>query len=170
MSAASRRARAAAVRGLRAGYVSRVLAAGVDFVVVGVLLFAILVAFAAVRYFFDGTFEMPHFHAVFSAVAYPVVAVIYLTVGWAATGRSVGKELLGLRVVRDNGGTLGIVRAAARAVICVTFAFVSLFWVVFSRRNAAVHDLVLRTSVVHDWTPVREEPMLRVGIPGGEPA
>ena len=174
MSAASRRARAAAVRGRRAGYISRLLAAGVDFVVVGVLLFAILVAFAAVRYLFDGTFEMPHFRAAFSAVAYPIVAILYLTVGWAATGRSVGKEMLGLRVVRDSGEPLGVVRAATRAVICVTFAFVSLFWVLFSKRNAAVHDLVVRTSVVHDWAPVRDLPLeeippVSLAIPEGEP-
>ena len=43
MSAATRRARAAAVRGRRAGFVSRALADGVDFFVVGLLLFGALV-------------------------------------------------------------------------------------------------------------------------------
>jgi uncharacterized RDD family membrane protein YckC len=169
MSAASRRARAAAVHGRRAGYLSRVLADGIDFLVVGILLFGSLVTFAAVRYLIDGEFEMPHFRAVFSAVAYPVIAMLYLAVFWTATGRSVGKEMLGLRVVRDDGSPLGILRAALRAVICVTFAFVSLIWVVFSKRNAAVHDLVLRTSVVHDWTPAREPQSVSIAIPEGEP-
>jgi uncharacterized RDD family membrane protein YckC len=132
-------------------------------------LFGALVAFAAVRYLVDGTFEMPHFRAVFSAVAYPVVAMLYLTVFWSATGRSVGKEMLGLRVVRDDGTRVGVLRAAARASICVTFAVVSLFWVVFSKRNAAVHDLVVRTSVVHDWAPARSVPPVSIAIPEGEP-
>ena len=170
MSAASRRARAAAVRGRRAGYVSRVLAAGIDFLTVGVLYFSILVAFATVRYLVDGQFEMPRFSAVFSAVAYPFVAILYLTAFWTVTGRSVGKELLGLRVVRDDGTRVGVIRAAARAVVSVVFAFVSLFWVLFSKRNAAVHDLVLRTSVVHDWSTAHDVKPVSIPVPEGGPA
>ena len=54
-------------------------------------------------------------------------------------------------------------------MICVTFAAISLTWVVFSKRNAAVHDLVMRTSVVHDWAPAREVPSVSLPIPQGEP-
>ena len=59
MSAASRRARAAAVRGRRAGLVSRAVADGVDFAVIGLLLFGILFAFAAVRYFVETNGSKP---------------------------------------------------------------------------------------------------------------
>jgi uncharacterized RDD family membrane protein YckC len=168
VSASSRRARAAAVHGRRAGLISRVMADGIDFFVVGLLLFGLLVGFAVVRYLVDGTLKLPHIRTVFSAAAFPLVAMLYLTVFWSATGRSVGKHLLGLRVVRDNGSRMGVVRAASRAVICVTFAVSSLAWVVFSKRNAAVHDLLLRTSVVHDWSPAREAPSVSFAIPEGE--
>jgi uncharacterized RDD family membrane protein YckC len=174
MSAATRRARAAAVRGRRAGLASRLLAAGIDFVVVGVLLFSILVGFAALRYFFDGDFEMPKIGAVFSAAAFPLVAVVYLTVCWSATGRSVGKHLLGLRVVRDDGTRVGVLRAGLRSMLCVVIGVFSLLWAAVSRRNAGVHDLVMRTSAVHDWAPASEPsleeiPLTTLAIPEGEP-
>jgi len=171
VSAADRRARAAAVRGRRAGLVSRALADGVDFVVIGLLLFGILVGFAALRYLVDGEFDMPHIGAVFSATAFPLVAVIYLTVLWTTTGRSVGKHLFGLRVVRDDGTPLGILRAAARSLVCVVLGAVSLLWAAVSKRNAGVHDLVLRTSVVHDWAATVSTPVPSGAvIPEGGPA
>jgi uncharacterized RDD family membrane protein YckC len=153
---------------------SRVLADGIDFFVVGFLLFSSLVGIAAVRYFFNGDFEMPQIGAVFSAAAYPFVAIVYLTFFWSATGRSVGKHLLGLRVVRDTGASVGVLRATARSLLCVFFGVFTLAWIAVSRRNAAVHDLVLRTSVVHDWAVAREDPLDEIplttlAIPEGEP-
>jgi len=169
MSAATRRAQAAAVRGRRAGLVSRALADAVDFVVVGLLLFAAFLGFAGLRYLVDGDFEMPRVHAAFSAGAFPVVAVLYLTVLWSATGSSIGKHLFGLRVVHDDGTPIGVLRAAARSLLCVVIGVLSLLWAAVSRRNAGVHDLVVRTSVVHDWAPAREISSVSVPVPEGEP-
>jgi uncharacterized RDD family membrane protein YckC len=155
-----------------------VLADGIDFVAVGMLLFGILVGTASVRYFFTGDFEMPQIGAVFSAAAYPFVAIVYLTFFWSATGRSIGKHLLGLRVVRDNGASVGVPRAAQRSLICVFFGVPSLGWAAVSRRNAGIHDLVVRTSVVHDWETAREVTLeveleeispVSLAIPEGEP-
>ena len=75
----------------------------------------------------------------------------YLTVAWATTGRTFGNRLLGLRVVDDGGGTIGLARAFLRAAACVMFPIV-LFWVVVSRENRSLPDVLLRTSVVYDWT------------------
>jgi uncharacterized RDD family membrane protein YckC len=162
------------VHGRRAGLASRALADGVDFFVVGMLLFGILVGFAALRYFVDGDFEMPQIGAVFSAAAFPLVAIVYLTVCWSATGRSVGKHLFGLRVVRDDGRRVGVLRASARSFLCVAIGVFSLLWAAVSRRNAGVHDLVVRTSVVHDWEPAHEVSLeaispVSLAIPEGEP-
>jgi uncharacterized RDD family membrane protein YckC len=102
------------------------------------------------------------------------VAVVYLTVCWSATGRSVGKHLLGLRVVRDDGTRVGVLRAGLRSMLCVVIGVFSLLWAAVSRRNAGVHDLVMRTSVVHDWAPASEPsleeiPLTTLAIPEGEP-
>jgi len=170
MSAADRRARANAVRGRRAGAATRYAAAGVDFLVAGALLFGALVGFAAVRYLFGGTtFALPRAGAVFDAAAFPVVAVVYLVAAWTTSGRTVGNALFGLRVVRDTGARVGVLRATGRAVICTAFGVVSLAWAAISRRNAAVHDLLLRTSVVHDWSAARTPAPVSVVIPEGGP-
>ena len=59
-----------------------------------------------------------------------------------------------------NGGRLPHARALLRAVLCVLFP-VGLLWVLISRRNYAVHDLLVRSAVVYDWryhAPPEEPP------------
>ena len=80
-----------------------------------------------------------------------LLAVAYLTAGWGTTGRSLGKQLAGLRVVHRTGSRLGPVRALLRAVLYVLFP-AGLLWVLVSRHNASVQDLLVRSAVVYDWS------------------
>jgi uncharacterized RDD family membrane protein YckC len=80
-----------------------------------------------------------------------VVLTAYLAVGWVSTGQTFGGRLLGLRVVDRHGRRLGPGLALARSVLCVLFPIL-LFWVVLSRENRSVQDILLRTSVVYDWS------------------
>ena len=84
------------------------------------------------------------------ATAGATIAVAYLTFSWAATGRSVGKQVAGLRVVDRAGRRLSVWRSFARAVLYVLFP-AGLLWVLASRRNASLQDLIVRTVVVYDW-------------------
>jgi uncharacterized RDD family membrane protein YckC len=43
-------------------------------------------------------------------------------------------------------------RAFLRALICATLGWELLLWIIVSRRRAGVHDLMVRTTVVYDWT------------------
>ena len=84
-------------------------------------------------------------------VAYPIVAISYLTItGWV-NGRSYGQHVMGLRVTTQRGDRLQFPHALMRSGVCVGFP-IGLLWVVVSRRNAAVHDLLLHTRVTYDWT------------------
>lgn len=76
--------------------------------------------------------------------------ILYLAIGWATTGRTIGKQLMGLRVVSRHGDRLHFGVALLRAVVCAAFP-IGLFWCAVSRENRSVADLVLRTSVVYDW-------------------
>ena len=80
-----------------------------------------------------------------------VLLTAYLAVGWVSTGQTYGDRLLGLRVVDRHGRRLGPGLALVRAVLCVLFPIL-LFWVVLSRENRSVQDVLLRTSVVYDWS------------------
>ncbi|GAA3795626.1 MULTISPECIES: RDD family protein [Amycolatopsis] len=144
---------ARAHQGRPAGLVSRTLAAVVDCVVLGVVLAGLYLGWAVVEYSLDPvrfTFPAPARLVTFAVAA--GIAVLYLAVCWTATGRSVGDQLLALRVVDHRGRPPRPVRALARALGCV-FVPVGLLWVVAGGRRRSLQDLLLRTSVVYDWNP-----------------
>jgi uncharacterized RDD family membrane protein YckC len=76
--------------------------------------------------------------------------IVYLTIGWASTGRTWGKSVLGLRVVSSRDVGLPLWRAFVRAFLCALFP-IGLFWSAVSTRNESVQDLLVRTTVVYDW-------------------
>lgn len=134
-----------------AGVVSRVLAAAVDSVAVVAILAAGFLGVAGVRFVWSPqSFSWPTPPAAVTLQLMGVVAVIYLTVGWATIGRTYGGSLLGLRVLSSRRRVLGWSRAALRAVLCVVFPF-GLVWAVVSRRRQSVQDIVVRSVVVYDW-------------------
>lgn len=146
----SRRARE--LQGTRAGFVSRATANGIDWAAAMVLYFAALLAYALAAFFLtDNPLAIPDAGLVFSLSLSWIVIVLYLTAGWGITGQTIGKSLLGLRVIRADGRTMRPRRAFARALICASMPAV-LLWVIVSHRNSGVHDGICRTTVVHDWS------------------
>ena len=98
-------------------------------------------------------FSWPEPPLLLSVSAEGVLAIGYLTAGWAISGRTFGKSLLGLRVVSLRGRLLGWTRAFVRAVFCVFFP-VGLFWVLFSPSRRSLQDIALRSMVIYDWTKI----------------
>jgi uncharacterized RDD family membrane protein YckC len=78
--------------------------------------------------------------------------IVYLTVAWSGTGRSIGKQVMGLRVERNDADGLRVGHAFVRALLCAALP-IGLFWSLFSRESASIQDLVVRTKVVYDWRP-----------------
>jgi uncharacterized RDD family membrane protein YckC len=143
--------RALALQGRRAGVVSRALAMFVDIgVVVAVLIVGYLVFSGVLFLLHPRGFSFPRLGSFFTFSSAAFVAVIYLTIGWVTAGRTVGDQVVGLRVVDERGQLLRIPRALVRAILCVFFP-VGLFWSAISQRSASVQDLVVRTTVVYDW-------------------
>lgn len=151
---------ARALQGHRAGFASRLVADLIDLGVAWLLGLSALVAAGVVIYLVTGPpFHLPVLPNWLDAGAGGVVAVVYLTLTWAATGRSVGKQIAGLRVITEAGQRLPVWRSFIRAVLYVLFP-AGLLWVLASRRNASVQDLVVRTVVLYDWAyhPAEEPP------------
>jgi uncharacterized RDD family membrane protein YckC len=135
-----------------AGIVSRLIAAGVDLVLVTCLLVAAYAGWCVVLFIVQTrTFTFPQPSFLLILVAYDVVAISYLAIAWWVSGRSYGQHVMGLRVTTQRGARLRFPHALVRSAVCICFP-IGLFWVVFSRRSAAVHDLLLHTSVSYDWT------------------
>jgi len=66
---------------------------------------------------------------------------------------------MGLRLVSVRGTNGLLLMLLVRGAFCALFP-IGLGWVVVSGSNRALWDVVLRTSVIHDWRvqprPVRE--------------
>jgi uncharacterized RDD family membrane protein YckC len=151
MTRDSRYAEARALQGHRAGFASRVVADLLDLGVAWLLGLSALVAAGVVGYLLTGPpLRVPVLPNWLDATAGAAIAVAYLALSWAATGRSVGKQVAGLRVVDRAGRRLSLGRSLCRAVLYVVFP-AGLLWVLASRRNASVQDLVVGTAVVYDW-------------------
>jgi uncharacterized RDD family membrane protein YckC len=145
-------------QGRRAGLVTRTVAAAVDTIVVAGLVAAIYLAWSALVFILDPRgFSFPELPTLGWLGAAYVVAVSYLTLGWATTGLTVGTRLMGLRVVNHRGGRLRPAGALLRAVLCVIFP-IGLAWIAVSPSNRSLQDTVLRTSVIYDWQPGHDRP------------
>ena len=148
------RSRAWALQGMRAGFVSRVAAAGIDVGLVFAVLLAALAAWAVVVYLVTSDpLEFPDPGAVWSGVAFTLLLVVVLTVAWSGSGRTLGNAVVGLRVLTQSGKRPTWRRALLRALIVVYVPLISMLWILVSRKNAGLHDLVCRTAVVYDWRP-----------------
>ena len=148
--------RAHVLQGTRAGFVSRMVAASIDVLLVFSLLFAGQAVFAAVRYAFaDEDLTFPDLGTTANSTLFFVLLAVVLTIAWSGSGRTIGNSVVGLRVVRENGDGISWLRALVRAIVVLAFTVVSMGWILVSRKNAGIHDLVCRTTVVYDWRPRR---------------
>jgi len=140
--------RARSFQGLRAGFVSRALAGVIDAAVVCAVTAGVVVGWSLLRSLGEQTFELS-LPGTWGAFALgELLLCVYLWIGWSTTGRSIGK--LGLRVVNHRGELTRSGLSLLRAILCVIFPM-GLLWSLFSRHNHSVADVVLRTSVIHDW-------------------
>jgi uncharacterized RDD family membrane protein YckC len=73
---------------------------------------------------------------------------------WAASGRTFGMAVLGVRVVRADGGALDPWRGAARALVFpLSFLLFGLGFlgILLQREHRALHDLVAGSAVIYAW-------------------
>jgi uncharacterized RDD family membrane protein YckC len=167
-----RHPQAKALQGHRAGFVSRIAADALDLGVVWAIGLAALLFAGVVRYLLVGPpFRTPAVPNWLAAVAEGIIAVGYLASGWSSTGRTVGKQVAGLRVLDQTGRRLSLRRALLRAALYVLFP-AGLLWILVSRRNASVQDLLVGTAVFYDWTyrsPDESPPSGDAGSPSAPP-
>lgn len=169
-------------QGERAGLISRLAANVIDLFVAAAILVAgylsIAVTLLVLR---PRTFHWPAPGTIVLASAGVAIVVAYLAAGWTTTGRTLGTQVMGLRVVGQDGATLRIARASVRAILCVVFPL-GLLWCAWDRRGRSAHDLLLGTSVIYDWRrklvtpahrdrtgPLRKDP-LPASVPGAAEA
>ena len=143
------------MQGRRAGIVSRVLADAIDLLIVVAITIVAYLGLSALLFIVrPARFAWPHSSTFLSSSAVALLLVLYLAIGWSETGRTAGKQVMGLRLVNGRGDPPSLWWALVRAVLCVVFP-IGLAWSVFDQRNRSLQDLLMRTSVLYDWLPHR---------------
>jgi uncharacterized RDD family membrane protein YckC len=87
------------------------------------------------------------------------ISFSYFVVIWTVTaGQSVGKVLLGLRIVPMDGSRITLWKAMLRYfafLFSAAILFIGLLWVLISDTRQGWHDKFVNTCVIYDW-PARE--------------
>jgi uncharacterized RDD family membrane protein YckC len=137
-------------QGRSAGLISRASADAIDVLVTIVVVLVGYLGVHAIRFVLrPRAFRWLEPGAFNLSVLAAVLFVIYLAASWSITGRTIGKQMMGLRAVR-TGARIGVGRALVRALLS-TFFPVGLLWCAIDRKHRAIHDLLVGTSVVYDW-------------------
>jgi uncharacterized RDD family membrane protein YckC len=158
MSRMIRNERARELQGRRAGIASRAIAFAIDLAIAFGIYIALVVGMNVLwDVLFSEKIEVPAPPGWFSGPGIFLVLVVSLTLGWGSTGRSIGNQVIGLRVVRADARPLRSRHAFARAVLCAVF-YPGLLLTLFDRRNRSLQDVICRTVVVYDWVPEAARP------------
>lgn len=149
-----------------ASFATRIVSAAID----GVLQLALLIGgILSVAWFADRAALDDGFLAagvllasVLAYVGYPVLSELLLR------GRSVGRLVMGTRVVRDDGGPVHVRQSVLRAVMAMfeiwsTTGAVALVCSVIDRRSRRIGDLLAGTMVIQER--MRTHPPQRIEVP-----
>lgn len=102
-------------------------------------------------------------HVAVVGAAITALLVIPTTVETWTRGRSLGKWAMGLRIVRDDGGTITAQHAFTRALVAVVEIYAlsgapALFSILLNRRGKRLGDLAAGTYVVRERSTLRLPP------------
>ena len=142
------------LQGKYSGFASRFTAFAVD---VGVSVGVYMLALAAISWaakVLTGTDITWNKGDIWVIIAYAVWAFIYFAHSWAASGRTVGMAVFGVRVVRDDGTDVSGRRAVVRTLaLPLSFLFLGLGFVgiLLGDRRRALHDVIAGTAVIYSW-------------------
>jgi uncharacterized RDD family membrane protein YckC len=155
MSARSRPAGWVSLQGQYAGPASRFLAYIIDLVVSTA---AFTLAVAGVSFVIETITRHPVTWTTGSGAVTTGVFVawefFYFGYSWAASGKTVGMAVLGIRVVQADGTGADAWRGVVRALVFpVSFLFLGLGFlgILVQSRHQALHDLIAGTAVVYAW-------------------
>jgi uncharacterized RDD family membrane protein YckC len=102
---------------------------------------------------------LPHWSWLATAIPAGIVSVtafiplVYFFVLVAVTGRTIGKSVMGIRVVRADGRPLSAARSLLRAIaylVSLLPVFAGFVWVLFDRDRRAWHDHIVGSRVVYE--------------------
>ena len=168
------------LQGQYAGFASRFIAYIVDLlVIVGAItvvgiVFSLLLNFFRLNQLIDNLLasdsalgDILRVITFLGSVAF--ISFSYFVLVWTFTaGQSVGKALVGVRIVPTDGSKITVWRAIVRYfafILSALVLFLGLLWVLISDSRQGWHDKIARTYVIYDW-PAREDETFLVNWQG----
>ncbi len=142
------------LQGRYSGFASRFAAFAVD---VGVSLGVFMLALAAISWaatVLTGKDINWNKGDIWVIIAYAAWAFFYFAYSWAASGRTAGMALFGVRVVRDDGTDADGRRAVVRTLaLPLSFLLLGLGFlgILLGDQRRALHDVIAGTAVVYSW-------------------
>jgi uncharacterized RDD family membrane protein YckC len=142
------------LQGRYSGFASRFTAFAVD---VGISLGVFFLALAAISFAAkvltgkDITWNKGDLWVILACAAW---TFIYFAYSWAASGRTAGMALFGVRVVRDDGTDVSGRRAVVRTLaLPLSFLLLGLGFagILMGDRRRALHDVIAGTAVIYSW-------------------
>ena len=136
------------------GLISRVVATGIDFVVVNVIAALVGAMVNLLASLLGHGSGLSTAEAVIGAVAWWMWIVVYFVTFWALTGQTPGDRLLGIRVERPDGSGLGFlqsVRRFAGSVLALLPLGAGFLLILFDDRRRGLQDRIGGTVV--RWVP-----------------
>ena len=147
-----------------ASWGSRLGAYLIDFLIllIPIVILAVLIFGGATD---DGSFGAWVVASILYVLLFAVVVLLYAPMlmvrDGERNGQTLGKQFVGIRVVRDNGEPFGFGAAALREVVLKQLAvgvassiipfipwFLNYFWPLWDDQNRALHDMAASTHVI----------------------
>lgn len=144
------------LKGQYAGFVSRLLAYGIDIAVILVMLIALSWLVETVMILFPPVLVDPEglLQLTIAGVVVLGTAAIYYLFFWTLLGQTPGKMLLGVRIVSLDGSRLTFWQALRRFIgyfLSALALYAGYWWVLIDNRRQGWHDKLAGTIVVYAW-------------------
>ncbi len=170
------------LRGRAAGFVSRLLAFMIDVILISILIRATGWILEDIQMVTGTYFYLPALTAI-ADVTVPIhVTVIggllmsgaYFVFFWTVAGVTIGKGLMGLRIVTRDGRGLSLVRSLVRLFgysVSILLYGLGYWWIAVDNWREGWHDKMARTAVIYAWDahPSARSPSSLLGAPEDPP-
>jgi uncharacterized RDD family membrane protein YckC len=174
MNRSNKPLRAVSLRGHYAGFATRMIAFVLDLIIlsVSVLFFS---------WFIHSTFQVlliegmakyiKWIGSILDFISDPTVTgiasicfiIFYYVFFWTFSGQTIGKAIMGIKIIPNNGARMSIIRSLIRyfGYLISTILFgLGFLWILVDERRLAWHDRLAGTCVVYVWDARPDEKFL----------
>lgn len=156
-----------------AGFVTRLLAYLVDVLTLVVIIGAGAWLFSLVDQFIQDLVPSanPASVAAIFALLVPLIITFYFVMFWSLTGRTLGKMVMGLRVIGPTGSPPSVGKSFVRLIgygVSMLAFWMGYLWIIIAVDRRAWHDHMANTWVVYDFERRSAGEVYRIAATRGE--